>query len=233
MGSLRALVKDLYKESNDTVQVDFDLILTEELSEMLASSSAAARVRLTTATTIQEHGIASVLAAERACSGNALSLRDRWRCDDTHCSNHLYCCWVRPGETQRFDNHYPINGNILAMWARDIDERTATYEEPSDRVTAAILRQKEHALCDKAKRRRGGSHGEDDIQSLTKLLIVRQLAQIKQPTICEASPILPAAEEPSTVVEELLEWAPIKYDYLMEMTEYTTNFFNALLFKYL
>lgn len=87
--SLRALVKDLYEESNDTVQVDFDLILAEELSEMPASSSAAARVRPTTATTIQEHGIASVLAAERACSGNALGLRDRWRCDNAHCSNHL------------------------------------------------------------------------------------------------------------------------------------------------
>jgi hypothetical protein len=120
---LCALIADLYNEASDTVHVDFDLILAEKLSEPPALSSAATRVRPTTATMIQEHGIAGVLAAERACSGNAIGLRDRWRCDDTHCSNHLYCCWLRPGETQPFDNHYPINANIIAMWARDIDDR--------------------------------------------------------------------------------------------------------------
>lgn len=35
------------------------------------------------------------------------------------------------------------------------------------------------------------------------------------------------------MAEEPLEWAPIEYDHPMEMTEHTTNFFNALLFKYL
>jgi hypothetical protein len=230
--SLRALITDLYDEASDTVHVDFDLILAEELSELPASSSAAARARPTTATMIQEHGIAGVLAAERACSGNAIGLRDCWRCDDTHCSNHLYCCWLRPGETQRFDNHYPVNANIIAMWARDIDDRKATYDEPSDRVVDAILRQKDHALRDKAQRRRAGSNGADDIKSLTKLLIVGQLAQMKQPPVVKASPILRAVEEPSTAAEELSEWAPIEYDHPMEMTEHTTNFFNALLFKY-
>jgi hypothetical protein len=112
---------------------------------------------------------------------------------------------VRPGETQRFDNHYPVNANILAIWARDIDDRTATYEEPSDRGIAAILRQKEHALCDKAQRRRGGSHGEDDIKSLTKLLIVGQLAQMKPPPVVEAAPIQSTVQRPSTAAKELSE----------------------------
>jgi hypothetical protein len=48
----------------------------------------------------------------------------------------------------------------------------------------------------------------------------------------EASPILPAVEEPSAAAEELSEWATIEHDHPIEITEHTTNFFNALLFKY-
>jgi hypothetical protein len=48
---------------------------------------------------------------------------------------------------------------------------------------------------------------------------------MKQQPVVEASPILPA-------VEELSEWATIEHDHPIEMTKHTTNFFNALLFKY-
>jgi hypothetical protein len=141
----------------------------------MTANTASARVRSVTATMIQEDGIASALAAERAGSGHAIAIRDRWHCLDGHCSNYPYTCWLRPGQQERFENHLPVNSNIIAMWARAINYRTATYDEPSDDVRLAILRAKDHAEHAKNQKRLAVSEGDEDIKSLTKLLIVRQL----------------------------------------------------------
>jgi hypothetical protein len=223
-------VVDLYEESFDTVHVDFDPILVEELNEPPASSSA--RARPTTTAMIQEHGVASILAAERASSGNAVGLRNRWRCDNTHCGNHRYTCWLQPGQPQRFENHYPINANPIAIRAINIDDRKATFDKPSNSVRLGILRSKERAEPEKAQRRRSSSPDEDT-KSFTKLLIIRQLAQMQKQPAAEASPILCTPEEPSAAAEEPSEWVPIEYDHPMETTEHTVNFFNDLIRKYI
>lgn len=80
-----------------------------------------------------------------------------------------------PGQPIRSENYYEVNGNIIAMWARAISQRLATYNEPSDDVRLAILRVKDRQVHEKNQRSKTGGGGEDDIKSLTKLLIVRQL----------------------------------------------------------
>ena len=182
--ALKELVKAIDEAANEYIHVDFDLMLAEELNEAprAAIIGASARARPVTATMIQEDGIAGVLAAERAGGGHAIGLRDRWRCIDKHCSNFPYSCWLRPGTVSRFENHLPINGNIIAIWARDIHNRVATYDDLTDDVKLAILRQKDRADHEKNRRKRSnrggnnsGSSGDEDIKSLTKLLIVGQL----------------------------------------------------------
>jgi hypothetical protein len=143
--ALSELVEAIDSAANERIHVDFDLILIEELNETPRSAvnfaGAGARTRPVTATMIQEDGIAGALAAERAGSGHAIGIRDRWRCIDSHCSNHPYTCWLRPGQPARIENHYPVNDNIIAMWAKDIHDRRATFDEPSDNVS------QHHVLC--------------------------------------------------------------------------------------
>jgi hypothetical protein len=149
--SLCVLVNEIDSECGDLVHVDFDLLLLELNSAPAATPAAGgSRARPITAMMIQEDGIASTLTAKRAGSGHAIRVRDRWRCTDSYCKNHLYCCWLRPGQQARFKNHLLVNSNIVAMWARDIHNRKATYDELLDNVKLAILRAKDWADYEKS-----------------------------------------------------------------------------------
>jgi hypothetical protein len=203
-------------------------------------SAVGIRTRAATATTIQEDGIAGALAAERAGSGYAIGIRDRWRCIDSHCSNHPYTCWLRPGQPTRFENHYPVNGNIIAMWARDLSSRKATYDEPSDDVKLAILRQKDQAIHNKIRRRKhrargsskSNSSGDEDIKSLTKLLIVGQINQMNRQPLREFKQQQGTTKSSSSSSTTPPGWIPIEYEDRAEMIEHTTNFFNSFLLKH-
>ncbi|KAG9382839.1 hypothetical protein A1F94_006760 [Pyrenophora tritici-repentis] len=189
--------------------------------------------RRRTATVIQE-GLAGVIAAEQAGSGHAIAIRDRWRCTDTHCENYPYCCWMAPTARQpaRFEDHLFVNGNIISMWARAITARRATYDEPSDDVRLAILRAKDLRVHEKTRKLRAAGDGDDDIKSLTKLLIVGQLERMnRQPqqesNLQAAAPTITRAE-----VSSASQWAPIRYDHEQEINEHTSNFFNYLKLKF-
>jgi hypothetical protein len=239
--SLSDLVKAIDEAANEYIHIDFDLILAEDLNEAprAAIISAGARARPVTATMIQEDGIAGVLAAERAGGGHAIGLRDRWRCIDNHCGNYPYSCWLRPGTASRFENHLPINGNIIAIWARDIHNRVATYDEPTDDVKLAILRQKDRADHDKNRRKRssrGGSNGrnssDEDIKSLTKLLIVGQLNQMNREPLREIQPQARSANSSQQAASSSSVWVPFEYKHIRELEDHTHNFWNAFRYKY-
>lgn len=178
--ALRQLVEQVDRGTSEVVVVDFNLILAEVEQPSLQSTATVvdAAPRCRTATVIQEDGLAGAIAAEQAGSGYAIAIRDRWRCIDRNCGNFPYTCWwqsLPPGQPIRSENYYEVNGNIIAMWARAISQRLATYNEPSDDVRLAILRVKDRQVHEKNQRSKTGGGGEDDIKSLTKLLIVRQL----------------------------------------------------------
>ncbi|KAF1937837.1 hypothetical protein EJ02DRAFT_505784 [Clathrospora elynae] len=220
------LVKLVDINAYEPVHVDFDLILREEVAAEQPQAAplvdGGRRARPVTATMIQEQGIASVVAAEQAGSGWAIAIRDQWRCTDTSCGNHRYTCWLprTPGQPDRFEKHLPVNGNIIAMWARAIDRRVCTLDEPSDNVRLALVRAKDRAELEKLKRQ-GGEDRDDDIASLTKLLIVGQLKQLTQSqqtlqALPAVAPLPPPPPPPS--------WVPIEYTHWREMLEHTRNF---------
>ncbi|EDU42719.1 hypothetical protein PtrM4_143330 [Pyrenophora tritici-repentis] len=232
--SFQRLVVEVDNYVSEPVNVDFELILAEIPGEQQPLPTVVDGPRRRTATVIQEEGLAGVTAAEQAGSGHAIAIRDRWRCTDTHCENYPYCCWMAPTARQpaRFEDHLFVNGNIISMWARAITARRATYDEPSDDVRLAILRAKDLRVHEKTRKLRAAGDGDDDIKSLTKLLIVGQLERMnRQPqqesNLQAAAPTITRAE-----VSSASQWAPIRYDHEQEINEHTSNFFNYLKLKF-
>ncbi|EDU45635.1 hypothetical protein PTRG_03112 [Pyrenophora tritici-repentis Pt-1C-BFP] len=232
--SFQRLVVEVDNYVSEPVNVDFELILAEIPGEQQPLPTVVDGPRRRTATVIQEEGLAGVIAAEQAGSGHAIAIRDRWRCTDTHCENYPYCCWMAPTARQpaRFEDHLFVNGNIISMWARAITARRATYDEPSDDVRLAILRAKDLRVHEKTRKLRAAGDGDDDIKSLTKLLIVGQLERMnRQPqqesNLQAAAPTITRAE-----VSSASQWAPIRYDHEQEINEHTSNFFNYLKLKF-
>lgn len=237
---LRRIVEQVDYGTSEVVYVDFDLILAEVLEEQppLQPPSTVVGVapRRRTATIIQEDGLAGAIAAEQAGSGHAIAIRDKWRCIDSNCRNYPYTCWwqsTSPGQPIRFENHYEVNGNIIAMWARAISQRLATYDEPSDDVRLAIMRAKDRRVHEKHQRLQADGGVEDDIKSLTKLLIVGQLNQMnRQPlqgSICQEAI---APKPPDSRTSTSSEWVPIEYGHEREIIEHTLNFFNYFKLKH-
>ncbi|KAA8621033.1 hypothetical protein PtrV1_05534 [Pyrenophora tritici-repentis] len=232
--SFQRLVVEVDNYVSEPVNVDFELILAEIPGEQQPLPTVVDGPRRRTATVIQEEGLAGVIAAEQAGSGHAIAIRDRWRCTDTHRENYPYCCWMAPTARQpaRFEDHLFVNGNIISMWARAITARRATYDEPSDDVRLAILRAKDLRVHEKTRKLRAAGDGDDDIKSLTKLLIVGQLERMnRQPqqesNLQAAAPTITRAE-----VSSASQWAPIRYDHEQEINEHTSNFFNYLKLKF-
>ncbi|KAG9380667.1 hypothetical protein A1F94_007987 [Pyrenophora tritici-repentis] len=214
--SFQRLVVEVDNYVSEPVNVDFELILAEIPGE--------------------QQPLPTVVDGppEQAGSGHAIAIRDRWRCTDTHCENYPYCCWMAPTARQpaRFEDHLFVNGNIISMWARAITARRATYDEPSDDVRLAILRAKDLRVHEKTRKLRAAGDGDDDIKSLTKLLIVGQLERMnRQPqqesNLQAAAPTITRAE-----VSSASQWAPIRYDHEQEINEHTSNFFNYLKLKF-
>ncbi|KAJ8113858.1 hypothetical protein OPT61_g4114 [Boeremia exigua] len=122
--NLQEQVKEMDQESIQLLSCDFDLVLREEPAATVplvlpqpVTRGGAVRARPGIVTAIQEEGLADVVSAERFASGTAIGIRDRWRCREERCSNSPFICWVRrpPGrQIDRFDDHYPVNGNIIA-----------------------------------------------------------------------------------------------------------------------
>ncbi|KAG9388341.1 hypothetical protein A1F94_001233 [Pyrenophora tritici-repentis] len=231
--SFQRLVVEVDNYVSEPVNVDFELILAE-IPGAAAVANGCRRSSSTHRNGDSRGGLAGVIAAEQAGSGHAIAIRDRWRCTDTHCENYPYCCWMAPTARQpaRFEDHLFVNGNIISMWARAITARRATYDEPSDDVRLAILRAKDLRVHEKTRKLRAAGDGDDDIKSLTKLLIVGQLERMnRQPqqesNLQAAAPTITRAE-----VSSASQWAPIRYDHEQEINEHTSNFFNYLKLKF-
>jgi hypothetical protein len=62
----------------------------------------------------------------------------------------------------------PVEGNIVAIWAREVSLQRCTVAEPSDNVRLMIARSRGQAG---RRRRRSDSNGEPIIKDMLKLLI--------------------------------------------------------------
>ena len=182
---------EMDKESSQTMTCDFDLVLREQQAPQSATQSASqsarstARLRPGIVTAIMEEGLASVVTNERFASGHAIGIRDHWRCQNERCSNNPGVCWVRspPGrQVERSNDHYPLNGNMIANWASAITRQECTIEEPSQDLQLQFYMSKDrHARENKRRRKSSPASSNSSIENLTKAILVGHLAQLKQP----------------------------------------------------
>lgn len=82
--------------SINVTYLDFDATLAAESVEVISpvtrgSSSSQGQVRLI-ATQRQLQELPEVLAGYAFAEGPSVAIRDKWRCQDTHCGNHLFIC---------------------------------------------------------------------------------------------------------------------------------------------
>ena len=133
-------VEKMNKESTQLLDCDFDLVLKEKQApqpEPQPTARGTVRARPGIVTAIQEEGLAAVVTAERFATGAAVGIRDHWRCREERCQNNPLTCWIRPvpgREIDRFEDRYPVNGNIIASWAAAVARGECTIEEPSDDI---------------------------------------------------------------------------------------------------
>ena len=228
MGNWRelvALVDEMDKESSKLLKCDFDLVLREkkaaaQLASQQLHRSAVRRVP-GVVTAIQEDGLAAVVMAERSATGVAMGIKDRWRCREEACRNHLLTCWVRSvaGRLDRFEDHYPVNGNIIASWARAVERSECTIDEPSDDIRLSILMARDRASAEKKRRRRKTSptSSNSSIEGLTKAILAGHLAQMRATKQCQ-----------HRVYEQPLRERRMWRDFIStrpELHQHTVNFF--------
>lgn len=124
--NLRDLAKLLDLGTSEKLTIDFNLyftgdpISTSQVTVLPPPQLSQTRAR--TATVIPEEPLDSVIAANLMGAGVTLAVRDHWRCKDKECENWLWTCW-RPRSGMPDESHYPVNLNIIAMWAKAVDLR--------------------------------------------------------------------------------------------------------------
>ncbi|KAB2099951.1 hypothetical protein AG0111_0g11804 [Alternaria gaisen] len=119
------------------------------------------------------------------------------------------------------------------------DRWRSTYDDPTDDVKLAILRQKDRADHEKNRRKRSnrggnnsGSSGDEDIKSLTKLLIVGQLNQMNREPLREIQPQARNTNLSPQASPSASAWVPIEYEHIKEILEHTENFWSSMRREY-
>jgi hypothetical protein len=193
--------------------VDFVLILAEETAASTTRTAppATPRVRNVTVTLLQEEGIAGCLAAEQAGGGWAVAIRDKWRCEDT--------CWFPrvTGQQQRFKHYLAVNSVLIAAWARSIDDRRSTVDEPHDTIRLSIIRAKDHAKAEKGSRDSpaGGGGGGGEVAELMEVVALGLLKQIADGQQAQTTPVTLPVASPSPLSSP--KWMPFEYDHWLEI----------------
>jgi hypothetical protein len=195
------------------LMLDYDAYFDPPQATQVAPTPVTTRSRPGIATRVQEEGIGAVIATEiNAGNGPRLGIIDRWICQLATCPNTPNICWVdrREGQVDRVQDHYPVTGELLAMWNRDVMTGNGSAQQPSDRV---IMKLKQHKEARKKPKKRKSEDSDDDLPSLKhlcKVLLVERLSSFQKTspppkaatpppaptTVQSSSPIeLPAREE--------------------------------------
>lgn len=183
---LLSLVTEMDKESSEVLKCDFDLVIRAEeqpvSSQPQSRSAASVRSRPGIVTAIQEEGLAEVVSNERSASGVAIGIKDYCRCNEGGCSNNTMTCWGRPIEGREIDRgeeHYKVNGNIIAQWAAEVKEGKSTIQRPSENIRLTLMLAKDRSETEKRRKRSRVSptSSSSSIEGLTKVILASALAQ--------------------------------------------------------
>ena len=219
--ALKDLARSIDCSTSERLCIDFNLYLTGD--PITASQGVAppplrsSQPRARTATVIQEEALDGVVAAQLMGAGSTLAIKDTWRCDNKECSNWPMVCWV-PRSGLPDEKHYPVNPNIIAMWAKATDLRQCTVRDPNDRVKAAIMRAHERSSVDRVRRRQGGGGDSgvvEELRELQKTVLIAQLQQLNNGL---------AAQSGQSSSRQSSEWLPFEYEFWGEIYQHTMHF---------
>ncbi|KAF1950561.1 hypothetical protein CC80DRAFT_229022 [Byssothecium circinans] len=115
----------------------------------------------------------------------------------------------------------PVEGNIVAIWAREVSLQRCTVAAPSDNVRLMIARSREQAG---RRRRRSDSDGEPTMKDMFKLLIASAASQLTQSQPSRRSPA--RQREPDRLPDNLpvSTWDPLTYSNVEELHYMTLLF---------
>ncbi|KAJ4404971.1 hypothetical protein N0V91_005514 [Didymella pomorum] len=218
---LKDLARSIDVNTSERLCMDFNLYLTGDpitASQGVAPSPLRlSQVRARMATVIQEEALEGVVAANLMGQGATLAVRDTWRCEDKECNNWPWTCW-RPRSGLPDESHYPVNPNIIAMWAKAVEQRQCTVSEPNDRIKSAIMRARERSEIDKHNGGGGCGGGGvlDEVRELQKSVLMAQLQQLTGGL---------AAKQPTG-------WVPFEYEFWAEIMAHTDNFLEYFTAKW-
>ena len=162
MYALKDLAESVDLDTSEKLTIDVNLYLTGDpmpASQPTVPPPPFCQPRARTATVIQEEGLACVVPAEHMGAGATLAIKDTWRCEDEECKNWPWVCWVPRTVPRAVEHHYPVNPNIISMWAKAIDQRQCTVLDPNDRIKAAIMRARERSHIERVRSRQRGVGG--------------------------------------------------------------------------
>jgi hypothetical protein len=130
-----------------SMNLNFNLTIVQDIQLAIPStqpiatqSDSSAKPTRKTATQLQTEDLAERKAAEVAAGNYMDPIAEHWSCDVKGCLNYSKTCWrnLKPGAPENPAEHYPIAGDELRMWSREIKDGRSTVTEPSSRIVVAL-----------------------------------------------------------------------------------------------
>jgi hypothetical protein len=94
-------------------------------------------------TTQQLNNLGELLESESVTGNPGPKIAERWVCRSSQCKNKGRICWVK-GSTLRDNpqNHYPVPGELMRKWSKEISDAKVTVDELLLRLVADLVEEK-------------------------------------------------------------------------------------------
>jgi len=114
-----------------SLSVRIILYLTEKKEEV--SSQPVTQQGRRTATQQQLAALPNILSTEQAAGNTMPAIADKWSCSNRSCRNYGFTCWQDrfPDTPDLATNHYPIPGELMRLWSKEIQDQYSTAAQPS------------------------------------------------------------------------------------------------------
>jgi hypothetical protein len=176
-----------------------------------------------TATQRQLSALGEVVQSEVVTGNPGPLITEKWVCRSSQCKNKGKICWVK-GTILRDNprNHYPISGELMRRWSREVSEQASTIEEPSSKLVTEFVEEKaerrNRSTALKAKKDTGSS-SEKLFEQILKISMVNMMNQQTPrqsptgspsttsvvPLVAPSSPIR-SSIDPEEVLHQFFEW---------------------------
>jgi hypothetical protein len=194
-----------------SLSVRIILYLTEKKEEV--SSQPVTQQGRRTATQQQLAALPNILSTEQAAGNTMPAIADKWSCSNRSCRNYGFTYWQDrfPDAPDLATNHYPIPGELMRLWSKEIQDQYSTAAQPSNHIVVKLVSYKlrEKKQAEKGVPSQQGQGGSSTTDQLLQALILQQIGnrtsgQIQQNHLT-SSP-LRTSKDPIQVLNEFFTW---------------------------